>query len=186
MPPQRPSPKPAPIAFATILKNYSNAPPCVRADGQIPAGYENQCAMRVGKALERSGVSFDSFHGGRCPVSPSVGGLAASAEGLAKWLVAKPFPGCDVRKILAAATWDEELKGRTGIVYFKDYWRRKGEQGQGTGDHIDLWNRDTLTPGWTSFLRFRLGINQLGSLFSDDNVYSDLNKSRAVWFFSVV
>ena len=41
---------------------------CMGRDGEISFGFENQYTMKVGQALERSGVSFASFRGGRCPV----------------------------------------------------------------------------------------------------------------------
>jgi hypothetical protein len=88
--------------------------------------------------------------------------------------------------------WKTALGGRTGIVFFKDYWRRRGEmKGVGSGDHIDLWNRDSLTPGWASFLRFSIGIDRLPNLNpftrADDNQnwYSDLGKSSAIWFWPI-
>jgi hypothetical protein len=39
------------------------------------------------------------------------------------------------------------VKGKTGIIYFQDYWPRPGESrdhGPRTGDHIDLWNKNEL------------------------------------------
>jgi len=38
-------------------------------------------------------------------------------------------------------SFQETLKDRTGIIFFKDYWRRGNEPVNGrSGDHIDLWN----------------------------------------------
>jgi hypothetical protein len=49
------------LKFETIWKNYSDDSPCRdRKTGNIPPGYENQWAIRVGYALEKSGVSFAS------------------------------------------------------------------------------------------------------------------------------
>jgi len=45
------------IKFETIWKNYPGDSPCRdKKTGNIPPGYENQCAIRVGYALEKSGV----------------------------------------------------------------------------------------------------------------------------------
>ncbi|MFM0224794.1 hypothetical protein PQR32_22730 [Paraburkholderia dipogonis] len=46
-------------------------------------------------------------------------------------------------------------------MFFYGYWRQDGDSGVDlSGDHIDLWNKDTLTPSAESFLRFRVGVPQ--------------------------
>lgn len=42
----------------------------------------------------------------------------------------------------------KKIKGRTGVVFFKDYWQRT-PNGALDGDHIDLWDGKT-TPGQSS------------------------------------
>jgi hypothetical protein len=79
------------------------------------------------------------------------------------------MPGKGFRRAIAA---------RQGIAFFKDYWLREGEKSP-TGDHIDLWNMDRLTPSWQSFARFTLGIGRIPSL------YSDLENARAVMFWPI-
>jgi hypothetical protein len=77
----------------------------------------------------------------------------------------------------------DRIKGRTGIVYFSGYWARDTDShGQTTGDHIDLWNKDTLSsPGLagrvTSFFRFRMGLSRAW--------YSDLGKSKEILFWEI-
>lgn len=78
--------------------------------------------------------------------------------------------------------WQEKIKGRPGIVYFADYWRRPAEK-DSTGDHIDLWNGRRLTASGlegtlVTFMRFGLGINS-GIL------YSDLGSARTFLFWEV-
>jgi hypothetical protein len=59
---------PSPIAFETLWTNYPTSDPCIDPKtGSPPKGFSNQCAIRLGRALELSGVSFRSFHGGVCP-----------------------------------------------------------------------------------------------------------------------
>lgn len=118
--------------------------------------------------------------------------MVANAQMLADWLKRRPFPGCPPAQTIAQRPWVEGVKGRTGIVFFADYWRRRGEtHGSGSGDHIDLWNKDTLTPSFQSFLRFRLGISQFPNLnpFSrredNQNWYSDLGQSRQILFWPI-
>jgi len=88
--------------------------------------------------------------------------------------------------------WQHNVVGKTGIIFFKDYWRRRGEtSGNGSGDHIDLWNLDTLTPSFVSFLRFSLGIDRVPNLIpwtrrsDNQNWYSDLGKSSQIWFWPI-
>jgi hypothetical protein len=181
------------IPFLRIWQNYPQEPPCVDSTGKPPAGWSNQCAVKLGVALARSGVSFSTYpRGGRCPTGPSDSALIGSAENLANWLVNHRFPGCSPRQLIRNEHWQTAVKGRTGIMFFKDYWRRPGQTtGNGSGDHIDLWNRSTLTPSWESFLRFRLGIDRLPNLDprtrSEDNPnwYSDLGKAAEIWLWPV-
>jgi hypothetical protein len=180
----------APIPFSRIWENYPSEQPCLDKTGRPPHGWANQCAVRVSVALERSGVSFKSFPpGGRCPLGAANNAMIGSAQRLANWLRLRPFPGCPPPLAVGGATWEASLKGRTGIVFFENYWRRRGESaGFGTGDHIDLWNRDTLTPSLQSFLRFSLGLQRVPNLnpFSDEeNVMSDLRNSAHVVFWPI-
>lgn len=79
------------------------------------------------------------------------------------------------------------LKGRTGIVSFEDYWLCEGEK-HPTGDHIDLWRLDRLTPSYQTFLRFSLGIDSLripNLRGESSQIYSNLENSRRVTFWDI-
>ena len=77
---------------------------------------------------------------------------------------------------LQSTSFQNSLSGRTGVVFFKDYWQRQGESvGGRSGDHIDLWNKSRITEG---SMMYRAIIEFLGFV-------SDLNKSREVWFWEV-
>lgn len=73
-------------------------------------------------------------------------------------------------------------------MFFEDYWLRDGEK-YPSGDHIDLWRKDRLTPSFETFLRFTLGIgslrvpNDLRGGFR--HVFSDLENSRRVVFWEI-
>lgn len=184
----------ASLPFNVLWKNYPDDPPCINPNGDVPNGWSNQCAVRIGTALERSGVSFSSLPaGGRCPTGPQGGGMVGNAERLAGWLKTKQrFANCGTCEILSPPTWETAVSSRTGIIFFRNYWRRNGERsGNGTGDHIDLWNRDRMTSAVLSFMRFTLGIRTFPNLNpftrseSNANWYSDLNGSSAVWFWHV-
>lgn len=74
------------------------------------------------------------------------------------------------------------VKGKTGIIYFEDYWQRAGEQGR-TGDHIDLINaRGTMA----SIGAFRTWLRTTFPNFSENWAdMSDLKRSKKVIFWEV-
>ncbi len=165
------------IRFSDLWKAYPQDPPCVDPATGMPA-YENQCAIRVGLALERCGVSFRSFDGPRCQFGEAGNGMVLRAQELANWLTKRPFPACPKASILAGKGFERAVAAKTGIIFFKDYWLRDGERVP-TGDHIDLWNMDRLTPSWQTFARFTLRINRIPS------IYSSLENSRSVLFWAI-
>lgn len=116
--------------------------------------------------------------------------MVANATTLAEWLRAKPrFKNIQPMRTFPPSAWQSFANDRQGIIFFKDYWRRRGQYtGNGTGDHIDLWNRDTLTSGFVSFLRFTLGIASIPNPFGaadEPNFYSDLGASAKICFWGV-
>lgn len=175
------------VPFHMLWKNYPDSDPCVNKDGKPPPGWTNQCAVRLSTALTRSGVSLESFKGGVCPVAPAGIRLAGSAEQLAAWLSKKQRLGnMSPTAFLPPQSFEKAIAGRTGIIFFKDYWRRRGEhRGPGSGDHIDLWNRDTMTSRFVSFLRFTLGLGSVRNYFGDGNWFSDLHQSSQVLFWHI-
>lgn len=98
------------------------------------------------------------------------------------WLRLKPFAGIGVPENITGAEWQRKIKGRTGIVAFKNYWRRSG-QSNATGGHIDLWYGSRLTSSSaqgavTNFLRFVVGVNATP-------FYSDLGNSSEILFWDI-
>ncbi|WP_082486040.1 MULTISPECIES: type VI secretion system amidase effector protein Tae4 [unclassified Acidovorax] len=164
-----------PVSFDALWGHYPSKDPCVNPTTRTKA-YDNQCAIRVGMALERSGVHFVTFKGPRCQFGPRANGMVLRAQELANWLKTRPFPGCPEPLQFSGKGFQKNLAARKGIVFFQDYWLRAGER-QPTGDHIDLWNMDRLTPSWQTFARFTIGIARIPS------VYSDLENSRSVVFW---
>jgi len=167
------------IRFETIWNNYPKADPCVdKKTGKPPAGYDNQCAIRVGYALEMSGVSFKSFNGARCPVSTRTSGLAASAQGLADWLKTRPFRGCPPVESYDGKAIFDKIEDRTGIIFLADYWQRPGESGKArSGDHIDLWDGSRMT-SISSWFRVHWGI-------SWDGLWSDFRGAPRSLFWNI-
>src|SRR5690349_19186893 len=150
---------PLTFTFSTLWDNYPSEDPCRDPKtGGVPSGYSNQCAIRVGTALEKSGVSFASYVGGRCPHGPKKGGMVASAQGLANWLKGKPFSGCPKYEKYTGKSIFEHIQERTGIVFLANYWQRPGETGTTrTGDHIDLWDGSRFT-AYSSWFRVHMGM----------------------------
>lgn len=165
------------ITFDMIWRNYpSDFTPCRNSRTNQPV-FENQCAIRVGLALQRAGVNFGSFRGDRCPSAPHNTGMVISAQALANWLLTRPFSGCPRAEHYTGSTVFDEISDLQGIIFFSDYWQRPGEVGTSrrTGDHIDLWNGERLT-SLSSFVRVHLH-------FSIDGYLSDFRRSPRVLFW---
>jgi len=165
------------VRFSELWSSCPSSAPCLNPSTGKPA-YDNQCAIRVGAALAKCGVSFKSFKGPRCEFGPAGNGMVLRAQELADWLGQRPFDNCPRPSVSPGKGFRTSLAAKTGIVFFKDYWLRDGEK-LPTGDHIDLWNMDRLTPSWQTFARFSLGISRLPS------IYSDLENSRSVMFWPI-
>lgn len=172
------------LTFQELWAAYPNEEDPFRdpKTGKVPAYADNQCAIRLSITLHNVGVEMKSFNGeGQIRIDGKRTALRASE--MAQWLKLKPFAGLPTPENITGPDWQEKIKGRTGIVFFSGYWARATDHnGQTTGDHIDLWNRDTLTsPGFegraTSFFRFTLGVSTAW--------YSDLARSNQILFWEI-
>ncbi|MDQ0037632.1 hypothetical protein J2W30_005409 [Variovorax boronicumulans] len=167
------------IKFADLWVSYpDNAPYVDPKTGEPPKGYEDQCAIKVSAAIIGAGGKMKSFKG----ATVNVGGekLAIRAQELSGWLALQPFCGLPKKpENVTGKNWQDKIRGRTGIIVFKDYWLRKGEK-TATGDHVDLWNQSKLTPGWASTYRFTLGFSS-SWLFD----LSDFANSREILFWEI-
>ncbi|MDD1621295.1 MAG: type VI secretion system amidase effector protein Tae4 [Methylococcaceae bacterium] len=169
----------ADVKFETIWQNYPGADPCIDSKtGSPPIGFSNQCAIRLGYALEKSGISFASFQGKRRPCGPQNGGMVAGAQELANWLGPNRFSGCPKPETYTGKTAFEKIDGRTGIIFLANYWQRPGEKGATrTGDHIDLWNGSRMT-SLSSYIRAQWGV-------SWDGLWSDYRLASKVLFWPI-
>ena len=134
------------LMFKTLWNNHPSNngenSPCRNQKGD-PA-FENQCAIRMGVALEASGMNTSSFRGARCWYGHR---HILRVEELIKWLKTRSHdvgtatsykPGSDVRSAVA---------GKTGIVACRNFWGR-GNQ----GDHIDLWDGTSMAHGSPDYM----------------------------------
>jgi hypothetical protein len=173
------------VKFSDLWSSYPGGQPYKDPKtGNPPKGYENQCAINLSAAIHGAGVEMKSFKG----AVVEMGGrrLAIRAEELSTWLKLQPFCGLPRHpEDITGASWEEKIKGRTGIVFFADYWSRASEKAP-TGDHVDLWNGSRLTAVGASFFSTfarNLGINEV---FPGTNYgYSDIRKSKIILFWEI-
>jgi RHS repeat-associated protein len=177
------------VSFKTLWDNY----PGHHIDHLDPKTkkecYHNQCAIEVSEALLKSGISLKSFKGAKCENCSAGGGHALSAQDLANWLLknwkkigsAKPV-------ILTGPTYEKTVAGKTGIIFFEDYWHRDGDPEEvRTGDHIDLWNTNTLgSMTGVGGRTFRTWFRREFPTFTEHVLSaSDLTKSKVVIFWEI-
>ena len=93
--------------------------------------FDNQCAIRLGVAFGKSGITLDSFKDAKCWHAHKPKHILR-AEELAHWLKGpfSPFKQCIE---FEGVNGFERISGKKGVIFFKDYYG-PGNQ----GDHIDL------------------------------------------------
>ncbi|MBP0622002.1 type VI secretion system amidase effector protein Tae4 [Cupriavidus consociatus] len=172
------------ITFAELWAAYPAGTPYVDPKtGDVPPGFENQCAIRMSVTLHKVGVEMQSFRG-KGQIRLDGKRTAVLASELADWLRLKPLAGIGAPEDITGADWQKRIKGRTGIVAFKNYWRRDGESAaRVSGGHVDLWNGLRMTISSAGGLasnvgRFVFGINS-------NFLYSDLGKSTEILFWEI-
>ena len=109
--------------------------------------FPNQCAIRMGVALEKSGVNtsaFDRMYPNRRCYSGFKHTLRhiLAAQELANWMKSEKKIFGEVVNV-DKSQLDKALKGKKGIVFIKDGW--------GPVDHIDVWNGSEMRGGETNY-----------------------------------
>lgn len=167
------------ITFQELWKAYptvqGDKSPC-KTDGK--KNFEDQCAIRLGTALSRNGVDTTNLvpKGRHCWHHESSQGHVLAAEELANGLVRFPIAGVHKCLKIDPNTFQKDISGKNGIIFFKDFWARSGESFRNrSGDHIDLWNGSRLTDWRTWFL--------ISATF---NLGGNYSKSKEVWFWRVL
>jgi hypothetical protein len=108
--------------------------------------FENQCAIRIGVALEKAGVNTSTFKGAKCyPNFNHNPKHILRAQELAEWLETQTsiFGACKKYRSVTS----KDFSSKKGIVFVKDGW--------GATDHIDLWDGSEMKGGNPSY--FSLG-----------------------------
>lgn len=149
--------------------------------------FGNHCAINVSDALYKCDIKLKSFTGAKCwhKCSSSKNIHVIRAQELADWLKKQPFAGCPKPIKLTGATYEDAIDGKTGIVFFKDYWQRNSEKGTDnrTGDHVDLWDGKGVNQMASQNAVENLITNTFGVHW--DGVYSDKGKSKEVLFWEI-
>jgi hypothetical protein len=172
------------VTFQKLWDAYPREPgagnPCT-SNGHV--NFPDQCAIRVGATLAACGVNTSLLPGVRhCWQHEKSKGHALAAEELATGLKIRPAVGMKQPTLVNPAEFTSVLRGKRGVIFFKDYWRRtvdgREESFAGrTGDHIDLWNGYHLAHSF-SMVQIYLRIGSLG-------VGSDHRAARETWFWEV-
>lgn len=174
------------VKFVDLWSSYPSGQPYVdKKTGKPPKGYENQCAIKVSAAIHGAGIEMKSFKGAGVTLNNRKAAIVATQ--LAGWLKLQPFCGLPKEpEDITGKEWESKIKGRSGIIYFENYWYRTGETKTATGDHIDLWNGSKLTPSAVNNVR-RLGVNSIQWLPWPLNGFnfSDLGNSTKILFWEV-
>lgn len=163
----------ATLKFENLWDNYPHNKPCSN-------DFQNQCAIKVGAALAKSGVDTKRLVPGKrhCWHHGVADGHILAAEELAAGLQKVSLPGIGRTTSLTPVNYKSAIAGKTGIIFFKDYWMRSvDKEGAPTGDHIDLWNKNRITD-WSSWLRIQFGV-----VIPD--VWSDFEKAKKILFWEV-
>ncbi|MGV3347003.1 type VI secretion system amidase effector protein Tae4 [Enterobacteriaceae bacterium LUAb1] len=156
--------------------------------------FEDHCAINVSEALYKCGVLMKTFKDTRCwncptPDATTKRGIhAIRAQELSDYLVTRPFAGCPSPLVLTGNNFEKKVAGKTGIIFFKDYWLR-GNEKHPTGDHIDLWNDEKLagSAGLFSFLRLSFPdiTESVSGLLGASYRITSVFKSKQVLFWEI-
>jgi hypothetical protein len=137
--------------------------------------FKNYCAIMLSDALIKSGVSTKGARVRKCWGHPGMEHILL-AEEMANWLKYSGLSWLGMPQKIDPKSFQDDLDGKTGIIFFKDYWQRgKESYDRRSGDHIDLWNEDEITGG-SMITR---------SIYEFFGVVSDLNNSKEVLFWEV-
>jgi len=183
------------ITFKQLWDNYVTGDPYDDPDGE----YKNQCAIRMSATFHRVGIAMKSFSKKvvkPMPGKKTIGRIlldgkptATRASELAEWLKLVPFCGLPGQpEDITGPDWERKIKGRTGIIFFGEYWTRPGEvAGNASGGHIDLWSgsRLTISGFFDSFAAIGRFFGAQSLIPGTDFGWSDLRKSKQILFWEV-
>ncbi len=165
------------VRFEKLWKNFPDKAllksKCTNKQKDSDRPFSDYCAILLSECFIRSGIDISLFKAKKC-WSHSGKRHILLAEEFAEALKSNPLAGFSPMKKINPGSFQNDLSGKTGIIFFKDYWQRGKESFQSrSGDHIDLWNRNEIT-GSGMFMR---------AIYEFFGVVSDLNKCKEIWFW---
>lgn len=122
--------------MVTFNKLWTNHP----GRSSRPCNFENQCAIRMGVALQKSNVNLNTFSGAKCWHGHTPKHILRAQE-LANWMD-KNTAFFGIKKVYKGVT-SADFKGKKGIVFIKDGW--------GATDHIDVWDGSIMKGGSSDY-----------------------------------
>lgn len=167
------------ITFESLWKNFpvkdEVKKQCTNKQKDSNSPFSDYCAILLSDCFIKSGIDIGNLSATRC-WSHSGEKHILLAEQFAKALESNTPLGLAKMKKVTPESFQGELSDKTGVIFFKDYWKRGSESFESrSGDHIDLWNKDQIT-GSGMLMR---------SIYEFFGAVSDLNESKEVWFWEV-
>ena len=167
------------VSFETLWKNFPKEEfirnRCTNKQSTSNEPFRNYCAIMLSDCFIKSGIDLSLINAKKCWSHQGKRHILL-AEEFANGLKANSIVGLSSVKNINPGSFQHKLKDKTGVIFFKDYWQRGKESFNArSGDHIDLWNKGSITSGGM-FLR---------SVYEFFGMVSDLNKSKEIWFWEV-
>lgn len=167
------------MEFETLWNNFPDKESielrCTNKQKDSNKPFSDYCAIMLSDCFIKSGIDLSLLKAKRC-WSHSGKKHILLAEEFAVALRSSTPAGFSPMKKVSPGSFQSQLRGKTGVIFFKDYWQRGNESFTNrSGDHIDLWNKNEIT-GSGMFMR---------SIYEFFGVVSDLNKSREIWFWEI-
>jgi hypothetical protein len=134
-------------SFNTLWSNHpsNQTPPehypCKDKKGNVHSALENQCAIRLGIAMQESGISLKSLMGSRCWNGHGRKHVLKVLQ-MVPWIEAHASSIGVKKKTVHKNVTDADFRGKRGIVYWQNFYGNNNQ-----GDHIDLWDGDRIAKG---------------------------------------
>ena len=114
---------------------------------------------------------------------------AVRAKEMVTWLERSPSSVILPTENITGEKWKDKIKGRTGIIYFGNYWARSSAEDKTksrSGDHIDLWNgsRTTVNDVFSFSAHIGRGIG-IPEVHVGDTGYSNIDKAHPILFWEI-
>lgn len=175
------------VLHKVTFKELWNKYPKEKLEHETNGVIDNYCAIHLSEAFLQNEINFKHYKEAKCwgCTTGNNNVHPIRAQELANWFKKQPFIGCPKPEKYTGENYEENIDGRTGIIFFKDYWQRPKEIGteKRTGDHIDLWDGKGLNKLAGYNLLENFVTNTLGIYI--DSIYSNKEKSKQVLFWEI-